>query len=302
MSQRNQQVLGWSAVGLSAVAAGFWAVWGVIENFHEGWYYASIWKNVGLMLAQYLLPMEVFVGAALIAIRWPRIGGGVHLAAAVVAAWFFRHSSSTVIYPFVVAPLVMMGISYWLGRPQPRQWAMAGVVVLPAIAVLVCGAEPAVRVSKRLDDGNLSSRHITSNGVDLIWAPQGPGWPRDGVNWEQAVRRCRYLSEDGTSLADSPQDVWRLPTVEEAVGSMQRHGHDSGGSWDTASQRASYRQTPDKESPLWDVHSPVIYWWTATEAGTRQSYIIAYDGKVWRRPKAAQWTYLGFRAVKGAKN
>ncbi len=52
----------------------------------------------------------------------------------------------------------------------------------------------------------------------------------DGVPWEEAVRRCRHLTEEGTALADTPQDVWRLPIVEEAVRSMHRHGNNSGGS------------------------------------------------------------------------
>jgi hypothetical protein len=298
MVRWHQQVLGWAAVGLSTLAACFWAFWGIIENFHEGWYYPSLWMNLGLMLAQYLLFMLVFVGAALASIRWPRIGGGLHLAAAVGAACFFRRTSPTVVYPFIAAPLVFMGVAYWFGRPQPRRWAVAAVVALPLITLLVCGAEPAYRVSGRLDDGDRSAQHIAQNGVDLIWAPEGPGWPRDGVPWDEAVRRCQYLTEDGTSLADSVQNVWRLPTVVEAVQSMQRHGHNCGGTWDAAGGKASYERSPDKESPLWDVHSQVIYWWTATEVNDREALIIVYDGKVWPRPKRAHWGYLGFRAVR----
>jgi hypothetical protein len=64
MTQRHRQFLGWTAVGLSTLAACFWAFWGIIENFHEGWYHRSLWANLGLMLAQYLLFMLLFVGAA----------------------------------------------------------------------------------------------------------------------------------------------------------------------------------------------------------------------------------------------
>ena len=28
---------------------------------------------------------------------------------------------------------------------------------------------------------------------------------------------CRYLAADGKSIAGTPQDIWRLPTVEEVV-------------------------------------------------------------------------------------
>jgi len=35
----KRQIAGWIAVGLSAAITCFWAFWGIIENFHEGWYY-----------------------------------------------------------------------------------------------------------------------------------------------------------------------------------------------------------------------------------------------------------------------
>jgi len=38
----------------------------------------------------------------------------------------------------------------------------------------------------------------------------------------------------------------------------------AGGEWDEASHQATYRAWPDKESPLWNPHSQIIYWWTAT--------------------------------------
>jgi hypothetical protein len=222
----------------------------------------------------------------------------LHIAAALGVACFFRGASPTVMYPFIIGPLVFMGLAYWFGQPRPRRWAVAAVVALPLITLLVCGAEPAYRVSGRLDDGDRSAQRIAENGVDLVWAPEGPGWPREGVPWDVAVRRCQFLAEDGTFLADSAQDVWRLPTIAEAVQSMQRHGRTCGGTWDVAGGVPSYERTPDKESPLWDVHSQVIYWWTATEVNDREALIIVYDGKVWPRPKRAHWGYLGFRAVK----
>jgi hypothetical protein len=282
---------------LSTLAASFWAFWGILENFHEGWYGSSLWQNLA-MVPHYLLVMTVFVAAALVGIRWPALGSGVHLAAALVAGWFFRSAAAAVLYPFILGPLVLMAACYWLGRPHPRRWAVLIVVGLPLLTVIVCGAEPAYRVSRRLYDGDRSARRITGNGVDLVWAPEGPGWPHDGVTWEEARRRCRHLDEGGMSLADAPQDVWRLPTVEEAVRSMHRHGRNCSGTWDAASRRASYERTPDKESPLWDVHSQVIYWWTATEVDEREALIIVYDGKVWPRSKSLRMGSLAFRAVR----
>jgi hypothetical protein len=79
---------------------------------------------------------------------------------------------------------------------------------------------------------------------------------------------------------------------------MARHGQNSGGVWDADAATAHYETTPDKESPLWDVYSQVIYWWTATEVDEDRAYIIVYDGRVWPRDKQLRLGYLGFRCVK----
>jgi hypothetical protein len=79
---------------------------------------------------------------------------------------------------------------------------------------------------------------------------------------------------------------------------MARHGQNSGGVWDAGSAQATYETKPDKESPLWNVYSQVIYWWTATEVDAEQAYIIVYDGVVWPRAKLFSADYLGFRCVR----
>jgi hypothetical protein len=61
---------------------------------------------------------------------------------------------------------------------------------------------------------------------------------------------------------------------------MARHGQNSEGRWDAGTGEATYVITPDRKSPLWNVYSQVIYWWTATEVDGERAYIIVYDGKV----------------------
>ena len=78
---------------------------------------------------------------------------------------------------------------------------------------------------------------------------------------------------------------------------MARHGDNSAGEWDAPAGQASYQTCPDKQSPLWNVYSQVIYWWTATEVDEEDAYIIVYDGKVWLRWKVFGPAYLGFRSV-----
>jgi hypothetical protein len=241
--------------------------------------------------------MLIFVGVTLISIRWPRLGAGLHAILALLAVWFFRAFSNAATF-LLILPLTGIGVLYWFGRPQPRRIAASLAVGLPLLTLIISGIGPALRVSQRVDDGNLQARLVRGNGVGLIWAPDGPGWPRAGTDWYEARRACQHLSEDGLALAPAPQHVWRLPTVEEAVRSMARHGQNSGGVWDAETAEATYREKPDKESPLWNTHSQVIYWWTATEIDGERARMIAYDGEVWPRAKRFGPDYLGFRCVR----
>ncbi len=293
----KRQIAGWIAVGLSTIITCFWAFWGVIENFHEGWYFQSWLSNVGLMFVQYLSPMLIFIGVTLVSIFWPRFGGVLHLILALLAVWFFQAFSNAAVFLLII-PLGGLGVLYWVGRPQPRKIAASLVVGLPVLTLVIAGTEPVMRVSQRLDDGNLQARLVSGNGVNLIWAPEGPGWPGEGGDWYEAQRDCQHLSEDGQVLTPTPQNIWRLPTIDEAVRSMTRHGRNSGGVWNTENALAVYDTTPDKESPLWNIHSQVIYWWTATEVDEEHAYIIVYDGKVWPRAKDFGPAYVGFRCVK----
>jgi hypothetical protein len=293
----KRQVAGWIAVGISTAITCFWAFWGVIENFHEGWYAESLLSNLGLMFVQYLSPMLIFMGVTLISIYWPRLGGVLHGIIAFFAAWFFHAFTNPVMF-LLIAPLIGIGALYWFGRPQPRRIAVSLAVCLPMLALIISGIEPVLRVSQRTDDGVLQARMVSGNGVELTWAPDGPGWPRIGADWFTAQQTCQYLSEDGLTPDSEPQHIWRLPTVDEAVRSMARHGRNSAGVWDPDTAQAAYQTTPDKESPLWNIHSQVIYWWTATEVDEKHAYIIVYDGKVWPRSKRLAPDYLGFRCVK----
>lgn len=298
MKQRNrEQIAGWVAVGISTAITSFWAFWGIVENFHEGWYHASLLPNLGLMFAQYLSPMILFMGIALVSVFWPRIGAGLHVVAAVLAALFFHVLTNTVVL-LLLLPFIGLGALYWFGRPQPRRYAIWLLVGLPLLILVAAGVGPVIRVASRVDDGDLSARQVEGNGVTLVWAPDGPGWPHTGMDWYEAQQTCRRLTDDGLTLAPQPQNVWRLPAVEEAVRSMARHGQNSGGQWDATTGQAAYTLRPDKESPLWNVHSQVIYWWTATEIDGEHAYMIVYDGRVWTRNKDLSLGYLGFRCVK----
>ena len=311
---KTKLILGWVAVGLSTFIASFWAFWGVIENFHEGWYNPSLIQNLGLMFIQYLSPMLITMFLTLLALRWNKVGGSIYaLIGLVFSIWIFSNIASRgkltlgIILSWipVTALFMAVGILYFFGRPKPLKLAYTITIGFPLLVTVIFAIEPIIRVSGRINDGNREIRLVEGNNVKLIWAPEGPGCPdgtKSGVNWEEANKICQYLTEDGKTLADTLQNIWRLPTIEETVRSLTRHNENAGGVWDAETGKATYEIQPDKESPLWNTQSMIIYWWTATEYEDEkykdEAYRITYNGLVTPFPKHRKPNYLGFRAVK----
>jgi hypothetical protein len=286
--------LGWAAISISTAALVFWSVWGSIEAFYEGWYYRSFWMNLGLTLAQYLSPVLMLMIAAVVSVVRPRLGALLHLALAVTVAAIMRTRSGLL---WLALPLTVLAAAYWFGTVDRKRMALFSVCGLPALTLIVCGAGPAYQVSQRIADGNRGIRVIEGRDVRLRWAPTGPGWPEKGTNWHEARRICSQLSPDGTTVMDVPQHTWRLPTADELVRSMSLHGQNVAGVWDSSRGVPSYRMTPDKVPPLWDPYSPVIYWWTATEATEQRAYRFAFNGRAMATLKTAGPDYYGFRCV-----
>ena len=294
-------IIGWIAIGLSTAISSFWAFWGIIENFHEGWYLPSLTGNISLMFAQYLSPMLAFMTLSVIAIHRPKVGALMYAALAVFACWFFRGGNPVTIF-LIASMLLVLGILNWFNVFKNKLIAVSIAVGLPLLTLAIAGISPVVRVSQRIPNVDHAAQSIVGNGVSLIWAPAGPGWPDSGEDWSTADEICRRLDEDGTKLNETDMEIWRLPNVDEAVRSMSRHGVNSNGIWDESAREARYETKPDKEMPLWDIHSPVIYWWTATEIDDNTAFMIEYDGQVWPRKKLTTQTYFGFRCVRDMEN
>ena len=293
LSKKN---VGWIAVCISAIFANLWAYWGINENFHEGWYFVSFWHNLLLMFGQYLLMPIGFMLLAFVSIKWNKVGAICHLCLAVGAYFFFSGMKAG--FLLIALPMVGLALLYWFGKLQERRFAYFLVIGLPLIQILGIGTFLAIRVANRYDDGNFGSQLIKGNNVELVWAPQGPGWPDNGSSWLDAKRICAHLNADGKTLNDKELNIWRLPDINEAVGSMVYHGKNAGGIWNSVSKSASYKFQPDKESPLWNMHLKTIYWWTSSEVSDKEAYIIVYNGGVWSRQKKSRAGYLNFRAVK----
>jgi hypothetical protein len=293
-SDRLRVSLGWMAVGISVLMICLWAFWGTAEAFHEGWYYRSLWANVRLTLVEYLRPSLLLLLPALIALRWRRLALPVFLTLAIAAALYHRRGAGVVL---IALPLTVLGTLFQFGQPEPKRWAWRILLILPIGTAVCTGIVPGYRAVTRWDDGNYGTRLVDGNGVRLIWAPDGPGWGERHLSWDEAVKTCEHLTADGRALSSTPIGIWRLPTVDEAVRSMVRHGHNAGGSWDRVRRKAEYRELPEKESPLWRRYSQVIYWWTATQDGRGGAYRIDYNGRVDSFDKPGWGDYWTFRCV-----
>lgn len=300
MKASRKNILGWIGVCVTVVFASIWAYWGAFENFHEGWYSESLMENLFMFLFQYMSFSIVFVILALVILRWKRFGLLLHIALGIFAMFFFSGASFSVLGILIVSPFLVFGLIYYFGKPEPKKWAYRFIIAIPLIIALVISVPQGIKVSKRIDDRNLGMRQIEGNGVNLVWASRGPGWPDQGVSWEEAQERCAYLNEAGTTLMQGEQNIWRLPSVDEAVRSMMLHGENAGGIWKPTLEKATYMMKPDKESPLWDTQSPIIYYWTADTSikDPDQVYIITYHGGVFDKMKSNRQDYQSFRAVK----
>lgn len=295
-----RQIIGWLVVAISLLFTCIWTYWGIVENFHEGWYSPSVLDNLFMLLIQYMSITIIFVGLAITSLKWPKAGLIVHVVLAIFLAWFFSGASFSVVYLMITIPLILLGIGYYVGRPRPKKWAYRLLIILPLVIIVAVTPINMIKISQRVNDGDFGMRTVEGNGVTLIFAPRGPGWPDKGVTYDEAVEICKYLSEDGLTVMDDVQNIWRLPSVDEFVRCMSLHNENCQGVWDPIQEEASYKMTPDKETPLWDPHSKVIYYWTADihEERSEYAYIVVYHGGIFDKRRDSGYSYISFRAVK----
>ena len=298
MNAKN--ILGWFTVVVGTLAATFWAFWGTFEAFHEGWSKPQLWMRL-LQTAAYLGPATVLCSMTAVGIRWPRMGAVQFFVVGAAIAVLIRIDKAQItgilFFSLTVTPL-LVGLLFLFGRPKPRRLALAIAIGLPGIMVIACGIEPVFLVSTRFDDCDRGARLVEGNGVTLLWVPAGPGWSRDGnVTWDKALDQVSRLTADGLSLADEPQNIWRLPTRGEIVRSLTRNNLNAGGTWNAENGQASYKRKPDKESPLWDPFAPLVYLWTSEQRDDDHAWIVVYHGGIYAKSKSLGSPSFGFRAV-----
>ncbi|MBN1312023.1 MAG: DoxX family protein [Anaerolineae bacterium] len=199
---------------------------------------------------------------------------------------------------------------------------------IPLLIVIGVSAFQLPVVLGRYDDGDYEARLIEGNDVALIWAPAGPGWnwrqewggfpswaslarygkPPIGLDGKRDIPAlandmdktslCTYLTADGLSLAETPQNLWRMPTVDELARSLGRDGQNAGCIWDGEEEQLSCAVTPDKDMPLWNPSSPPIYYWAADELNAKDAYYVSYNGWVNTQPKTFGNPRHGYRCVR----
>jgi hypothetical protein len=218
-----------------------------------------------------------------------------------------------------------------------RCWREVLVVGLPILIAVGVSIVMLPIVLTRVDDGDRGGRIIEGNGVTLLWAPLGPGWnwqqdwggypswqaialyglPPIGLDDKPGYGRsengtlfagqeemdrynlCRFLNASGDELMSTPQDIWRMPTTEELVRSLVRHGENAGCDWPVEiGQRAECHVRPDKESPLWAADMAPIYYWSADSYNEEEGYFVAYNGAVNTAYKLGGNPRHGYRCVR----
>jgi hypothetical protein len=336
------------AAGFVLLTTVLWTFWGISELYYEGW---------GLPFPaplSYLIPAALCLIFSLLALRWPRLGGWVLIVCGTAfTAWWlnlsiqrsggFSWQTAISQFPFSTL-LILTGVLFLLeGRnrrrrraagwtPSPVWWRRSLAYLLtaglPLLVILVVSAFQLPGILGRYDDGGRGERRITADGVDLVWAPLGPGWNwrqawggypswnmlalygREPVGLDgksslparpadmQATGLCAYLSADGLTLTDTPQNIWRMPTVDELARSLTRDGKSANCTWQGGVGQLTCSLTPDKETPLWNPDAPPIYYWAANELDERDAYYISYNGFVSTQPKTFGNPRHGYRCVR----
>jgi hypothetical protein len=271
-----------------------WSYWGINEAFHEGWYHTSLLQNLLLTFIQYLSVPIFLIALSLIAINIKRLGSGLFIALGFLALFFFDSIAGKFL---IFIPVLLLSFGFYFGSYKHKRTIILSFTLIPLLIILSFGIPQLYRVENRFNDNDFGKRIISGNNIILTWAPQGVGFPLEGTNWPTAVDNCERLNEEGTKLESNEMNIWRLPSRDEVVRSMTRNNNNAMGFIDDAGI-AQYDAKPDKETPLWNPYSKVIYYWTIEPHNEKQSYLVAYNGYILARSKNSGANYQGYRCVK----
>jgi hypothetical protein len=277
----------WIASVLMILFTTLWTYWGANEMYHEGWWGA--WYN----RLSYLVPIAVTLIPALVAFRWPIVGGILIMLIGTFALFFFSYAVA-----FIGLAIALVGVAFLVD----------GFVKRRARSEEVTPEGPGWNWRQSWG-GYPSWQSIALYGVAPVGLEDKPGYGPQGekrgtrvfASGQDMVQTnpCRYLNADGTTLLHEPQNIWRTPTTDEIVRSLGRHGENAGCKWQGEfGQQVMCAVLPDKESPLWSTDQPVIYYWTADSYSEDLGYFVAYNAMVNAASKVGGNPRHGYRCVK----
>jgi len=290
---KSKKIIGWITIIIALSIILLWSYWGINEAFHEGWYHTSLLQNLSLTFIQYLSIPIIFLAIILVALNYKKIGSWLFIALGIFAMFFFNSNSGRLL---IFAPLLLFALGFYFGEFKHKKIITISFITIFLLIILVFGIPYLIRVENRFNDHDFGLRVVEGNEITLTWAPQGVGFPLEGTDWQNAKDNCAQLNEGGTKL-EGKNDIWRLPTREELVRSMTRKNNNVKGIIDSEGKQ-EYEIRPDKETPLWNPHSQVIYYWTSESKGER-AYLVAYNGYILTRIKNSGPDYQGYRCVRG---
>ncbi len=329
---------GWTAKTLMLLLTWVWSYWSAGELYHEGWWGAWYNPLVYLIPAVIFLTLTLValrwpsVGGGIIFIFGIAAGLffnaliiGVVISVVGVLFWLegrrMAHlpdnTSSTASrwwFWLTVAPPVLIFIGF-------------STVMLPVVLTRVDDGDR----SARIIEGNGVTLMWAPEGPGWNWKqpwggypswdaialygvpPVGPDWSSkpgygrgEDNTWHHAsvedmtqTNLCLYLSEDGLTLMDTPQYIWRMPTVDDYVRSLVHDGENAGCAWrGEFKEQVTCNMRPDKETPLWAPDLAPIYYWAAEEYDEDNAYFVSYNGFVNATRKSGGNPRHSYRCVK----
>jgi hypothetical protein len=191
--------------------------------YYEGWW--GGWYN----RLPYLVPGAVFLVFTLLAIARPGVGGWALITVGgTVFVWWSNKvgfASDHLFIAFMLGGLAaLIGVLFLFearhqqylraeGWTPPARWFRRNlryVVALtaPLLTAILTTVFFVPLLITRFDDGDRGARLIEGNGVTLVWAPVGPGWP-EGIGPSQAVGKLL----PGTNLSWNDIAFYGVPPV-----------------------------------------------------------------------------------------
>jgi hypothetical protein len=293
-NKKTKKAIGWITAFVTLSIICIWSYWGINEAFHEGWYHTALLQNLSMTFIQYLSIPIILLTLSLIVINYKRLGFGLFIALGIFALFFFDSNAGRIL---IFIPMLLLALGFYFGKFKYKKIIVLSFIIIPLLIILSFGTPQLYRVENRFNDNEFGLRIITGNNVSLTWTPQGVGFPLEGTKWPTATSNCARLNTEGTRLEDDEVNTWRLPTRDEIVRSMTRNNNNAMGFIDD-SGIAQYSIKPDKETPLWNPKSKVIYYWTSESKNEKQAYLVAYNGYILERNKDSGANYQGYRCVK----